>query len=49
MFNISSAGKFNSYRHPSKKVFEDILEKHRIPFSVDEENWFTIKGEIKWN
>jgi hypothetical protein len=49
MFNISSAGKFNRYGHPSKKVFEDILEKHRIPFSVDEENWFTIKGEIKCN
>ncbi len=47
--HVASAGKFNKYGHPSKKVFENIIENYGIPIIVDENKWFTLKAEITWS
>jgi len=47
--HVASAGKFNKYGHPSKKVFEDIIKNYSIPIIVDENKWFTLKAEITWS
>jgi len=46
--HIASAGKFNKYGHPSKKVFENIIENCGIPIIVNDDKWFTVKAKIKW-
>ena len=48
-FWIACAGKTNTYGHPSKKVFEEIMKSMRCVFWINEEGfWFSLTGKVIW-
>ena len=36
---VFSAGTYNTYGHPSRKVIDSVLSKHGIPIVVTEATW----------